>query len=70
MLPVSWCRFRMTKCVMNIGYKSDGIIKKEDCTVEGNVSPAELFKIGDEIEAEVISLNDGQGNVSLSKKED
>lgn len=54
-------------CV-NIGYKSDGIIKKEDCTVEGNVSPAELFKIGDEIEAEVISLNDGQGNVSLSRK--
>ncbi len=54
-------------CV-NIGYKSDGIIKKEDCTADGNVSPAELFKIGDEVEAEVITLNDGQGNVSLSRK--
>ena len=54
-------------CV-NIGYKSDGIIKKEDCTADGNVSPAELFKVGDEVEAEVITLNDGQGNVSLSRK--
>lgn len=54
-------------CV-NIGYKADGIIKKEDCTADGNVSPAELFKLGDEVEAEVIALNDGQGNVSLSRK--
>lgn len=54
-------------CV-NIGYKSDGIIRKEDLTADGNVSPAEMFKPGDEIEAEVVTLNDGEGNVRLSRK--
>ena len=54
-------------CV-NIGYKSDGIIRKEDLTADGTQSPAELFQPGDEIEAEVITLNDGEGNVRLSRK--
>ena len=28
----------------------------------------DLFKVGDEIEAEVVTLNDGEGNVVLSRK--
>ena len=54
-------------CV-NIGYKSDGIIKKENLAIEDGASPLDVFKPGDEIRAEVISLNDGEGNVSLSRK--
>lgn len=54
-------------CV-NIGYKSDGIIKKENLTATGDVNPMDLFKVGDEIEAEVVALNDGEGNVVLSRK--
>lgn len=54
-------------CV-NIGYKSDGIIKKENLTATGDVDPSELFKVGDEIEAEVVTLNDGEGNVVLSRR--
>lgn len=54
-------------CV-NIGYKSDGIIKKENLTSTGDAEPQELFGVGDEIEAEVVSLNDGEGNVVLSRK--
>lgn len=54
-------------CV-NIGYKSDGILRKEDLTADGNVSPAEMFKTGDEVEAEVVALNDGEGNVRLSRR--
>lgn len=54
-------------CV-NIGYKADGLIKKVDLTLAGDVAPSDLFKAGDEIEAEVISLNDGVGNVVLSRK--
>ena len=42
-------------CV-NIGYKSDGIIKKENLAIEDGVSPLDMFKPGDEIRAEVISL--------------
>ncbi len=54
-------------CV-NIGYKADGLIKKDDLTLTGDVAPSDLFKEGDEIEAEVVSLNDGVGNVVLSRK--
>ncbi|MEG1657119.1 MAG: bifunctional 4-hydroxy-3-methylbut-2-enyl diphosphate reductase/30S ribosomal protein S1 [Christensenellaceae bacterium] len=54
-------------CV-NIGYKSDGIIKKENLTAAGDADPMDLFSVGDEIEAEVVTLNDGEGNVVLSRK--
>lgn len=47
-------------CV-NIGYKSDGLVKKNDL-VEKDV------KVGDEIEVEVVKVNDGEGNVLLSQR--
>ncbi|MBQ6951455.1 MAG: 30S ribosomal protein S1, partial [Clostridia bacterium] len=47
-------------CV-NIGYKSDGLIKKADL-VDKDV------KMGDEIEVEVVKVNDGEGNVLLSQR--
>ena len=53
-------------CV-NIGYKSDGIIQKNELSMM-DINPKDHFSIGDEIEAEVISLNDGEGNVLLSRK--
>ena len=53
-------------CV-NIGYKSDGIIHKNELSTQ-EINPKDFFNIGDEIEAEVISLNDGEGNVLLSRK--
>ncbi len=53
-------------CV-NIGYKSDGIIHRNELSMQ-EIDPKEVFHIGDEIEAEVISLNDGEGNVLLSRK--
>ena len=46
---------------VNIGYKADGLIKKEDL-VDQDV------KLGDEIEVEVIKVNDGEGNVLLSQR--
>ena len=53
-------------CV-NIGYKSDGIIHKNELAMT-EINPKDTFKVGDEIEAEVVSLNDGEGNVLLSRK--
>jgi len=46
---------------VNIGYKADGLIKKEDL-VDQDV------KLGDEIEVEVVKVNDGEGNVLLSQR--
>ncbi len=54
--------------MVNIGYKSDGIIKKEDYTWEPDVNLKDLIKAGDEIEVVIVSINDGEGNVVLSKK--
>ncbi|MDP2892071.1 MAG: bifunctional 4-hydroxy-3-methylbut-2-enyl diphosphate reductase/30S ribosomal protein S1 [Bacillota bacterium] len=54
-------------CV-NIGYKSDGLIPANELSLEGEVNPYDLFKIGDEISVEIIKVNDGEGNVILSKK--
>ena len=45
---------------VNIGYKHDGVIQKNELENEVNV--------GDEIEAKVIRLNDGDGLVQLSTK--
>ncbi len=47
-------------CV-NIGYKSDGLIKRNDLT-------ADDVELGQEIEVEVVKVNDGEGNVVLSQR--
>ena len=48
--------------------RDNGIIKKENLTATGDVDPADIFKVGDEVEAEVVTLNDGEGNVVLSRR--
>ena len=47
-------------CV-NIGYKSDGLIKREDLSDKD-------VQVGDQIEVEVVKVNDGEGNVILSQR--
>jgi 4-hydroxy-3-methylbut-2-enyl diphosphate reductase len=54
--------------MVDIGYKSDGIIKKEDFTWEMDLSLKDLIKPGDEVESKIVTMNDGEGNVVLSKK--
>lgn len=54
-------------CV-NIGYKSDGFIPRNEFSSDADVNPADVVKIGDSIEVEVIKVNDGEGNVLLSHK--
>lgn len=49
---------------VDIGYKADGIIPKSEFFCEEN----EELKVGDKIKAEILKLNDGQGNVLLSNK--
>ena len=54
-------------CV-NIGYKSDGFIPRSEFSHDDTVDPAETLKIGDVIEVGVLKVNDGEGNVLLSRK--
>ena len=54
--------------MVNINYKSDGIIDKSEISKEQDADPKELFKVGDEIDVYVMKLDDGEGNVVLSAK--
>jgi len=54
--------------MVNINYKSDGIIVKSEMTKESDPNPKELFSVGDEIDVYVMKLDDGEGNVVLSAK--
>lgn len=52
--------------MVNINYKSDGIITKEELSNDPDINPKNTYKEGDEIEVYVVRLDDGEGNVVLS----
>ncbi|WP_026895054.1 bifunctional 4-hydroxy-3-methylbut-2-enyl diphosphate reductase/30S ribosomal protein S1 [Clostridiisalibacter paucivorans] len=54
--------------MVNIGYKSDGIIEKSELSNDPFINPEDMFKPGDEIDVYVVKVDDGEGNVLLSKK--
>ena len=54
--------------VLNIGYKSDGIIPRNEYTDDQNLDLTTAVQVGDEMEAKVVKVNDGEGQVALSYK--
>jgi 4-hydroxy-3-methylbut-2-enyl diphosphate reductase len=54
--------------IVNIGYKSDGIIPKGEISNDPTVNPRDIAQEGDDIEVYVIKTDDGEGNLLLSKK--
>nr|WP_300004487.1 bifunctional 4-hydroxy-3-methylbut-2-enyl diphosphate reductase/30S ribosomal protein S1 [Tissierella sp.] len=54
--------------MVNINYKSDGIISRDELTNDSSVSPKDLFKEGDSIDVYILRADDGDGNVVLSHK--
>ena len=55
--------------VLNIGYKADGIIRNYDYSREQGLDLTGVLKVGDELTVIVKKLNDGEGQVVLSRKE-
>ena len=53
---------------VDIVYKSDGIIHRSEYTNESNVDLTQVVSVGDKIDAMVIKVNDGEGQVALSYK--
>ena len=53
---------------VNIGYKADGVIPKGEFSQDPEVRPEDVVKEGDSIDVEVVMVNDGEGNVRLSRK--
>ncbi len=54
--------------LVDIGYKSEGVIPPYELSVRNNSNPDEIVKIGDRIEALVLQKEDDQGRLVLSKK--
>ncbi len=54
--------------VLNIGYKSDGILARNEYTNDSSVDLTEVVKPGDTMEVKVLKVNDGEGQVVLTDK--
>ena len=54
--------------ILNIGYKADGIITRNEYTNEANVDLTTVVSVGDQMSAKVLKVNDGEGQVLLTYK--
>ena len=54
--------------ILNIGYKSDGVLTRNEYTNEPNVDLTKVAKVGDTMEVKVLKVNDGEGQVILTYK--
>ena len=52
--------------ILNIGYKADGIISRSEYTTTPNVDLTTVVSVGDAMQAKVLKVNDGEGQVLLS----
>lgn len=54
--------------ILNIGYKSDGIITRSEYSNVPNVNLSTVVSVGDKMHAKVLKVNDGEGQVLLTYK--
>ena len=54
--------------ILNIGYKADGIIMRNEYTNEPNVDLTTVVSVGDPMTVKVLKVNDGEGQVLLTYK--
>jgi hypothetical protein len=54
--------------LVDIGYKSEGVIPAKELSIRNAVNPSELAKVGDPVEALVLQMEDAEGRLILSKK--
>ena len=52
--------------ILNIGYKADGIVTRNEYTTDSTADLRDLVHVGDEMEVKVVKVNDGEGQVQLS----
>ena len=54
--------------LLDIGYKTEGVIPSRELSIKHDVDPAEVVTVGDEVEALVLQKEDKEGRLILSKK--
>src|SRR5262249_47933953 len=54
--------------LVDIGYKSEGVIPTSELSIRRSVNPADEVAVGEEIDALVLTKEDAEGRLILSKK--
>lgn len=54
--------------LLDIGYKSEGVIPARELSIRKDANPEEIVKLGDHVEALVLQKEDKDGRLILSKK--
>jgi len=54
--------------LLDIGYKSEGVIPSRELSIRHDVDPSQIVTLGDRIEALVLTKEDKEGRLILSKK--
>jgi small subunit ribosomal protein S1 len=54
--------------LLDIGYKTEGVIPSRELSIKHDVDPNEVVKVGDQVEALVLQKEDKEGRLILSKK--
>ncbi len=54
--------------LLDIGYKTEGVIPSRELSIKHDVDPSEVVNVGDEVEALVLTKEDKDGRLILSKK--
>ena len=52
--------------LLDIGYKTEGVIPSRELSIKHDVDPAEVVSVGDHIEALVLQKEDKEGRLILS----
>jgi small subunit ribosomal protein S1 len=61
-------RIDRDEVLLDIGYKSEGVIPSKELSIRHDIHPSDEVKVGDEIEALVLQKEDKEGRLILSKK--
>jgi small subunit ribosomal protein S1 len=61
-------RIDRDEVLLDIGYKSEGVIPAKELSIRHDVDPSDEVKIGDELEALILTKEDKEGRLILSKK--
>jgi small subunit ribosomal protein S1 len=61
-------RIDKDEVLVDIGYKSEGVIPSNELSIRKSVDPAEEVELGEEVDALVLTKEDAEGRLVLSKK--
>jgi len=61
-------RITRDEVLVEIGYKTEGVILARELSIRNDIDPHEIVKLGEKIETLVLTLEDKEGRLLLSKK--